>query len=238
MPFFTVFGAMSDRIGRKKIIMAGCILAAVSYIPIYHGMQAAAGTDVVGLQSTHDPITDEPKLSAINDRGQIVTAKSDTAYATNIENTEEIAPGVPKFFDARGVDTNFPVLVFLIFIQMIFVCMVYGPIAAYLVEAFPAKVRYTSLSLPYHLGNGLFGGLLPLIGLYVNSATKSMYWGLAYPIAVAALTFVVGMILLPEKRGVRIWDELEAIRAGKTPPEEGGAVTTAPSGGGTPAPAG
>ena len=228
MPFFTVFGALSDRVGRKRIIMAGCILAAVSYIPIYHGMQAAAGTDIVGLESTHDPITDEPKLSAINERGQVVTAKTDTAYATNMENTDEIAPGVPRFFDAQQVDTNFPMLVFWIFIQMIFVCMVYGPIAAYLVEAFPAKVRYTSLSLPYHLGNGLFGGMLPLIGLYVNSATKSMYWGLAYPIIVASLTFVVGMILLPDKRNVRIWDEYtEQAPPGAGPPGSAGVGTPA-----------
>ena len=136
---------------------------------------------MVKLSATHDPITDEPKLSAINSQGQIVTAKTDTAYKTNLENTDEIRPGVSKFFDAQKVRTNFPLLVFFIFLQMLLVCMVYGPIAAFLVEAFPAKVRYTSFSLPYHLGNGVFGGLLPLIGLYVNSATKSMYWGLAYP---------------------------------------------------------
>ncbi|MEA2826362.1 MAG: hypothetical protein QOG43_801 [Actinomycetota bacterium] len=224
MPFFLVFGALSDRIGRKRIIMTGCLLAAISYVPIYHGMQTAARTDVVGLQATHDPITDEPKLSAINSVGQIVTAKSDTAYKTNIENTQEIRPGVSKFVDARQAGTNFPLLVFLIFLQMLLVCMVYGPIAAYLVEAFPAKVRYTSLSLPYHLGNGVFGGLLPLIGLYVNSATKSMYWGLAYPIIVASITFIVGMIALKETRQVRIWDELETVRAEQVPP--GGAAPT------------
>jgi MFS family permease len=218
MPFFTIFGAMSDRIGRKRIIMTGCLLAALSYVPIYHGMQAAAKTDVVKLSATHDPITDEPKLSAINSAGQIVTAKTDTAYKTNLENTDEIRPGVSKFFDAQKVRTNFPLLVFLIFLQMLLVCMVYGPIAAFLVEAFPAKVRYTSFSLPYHLGNGVFGGMLPLIGLYVNSATKSMYWGLAYPIIVASITFVVGMIALKETRNVRIWDELEAVRAEPPPP--------------------
>jgi hypothetical protein len=102
---------------------------------------------------------------------------------------------------------------------MIFVCMVYGPMAAYLVEAFPAKIRYTSLSLPYHMGNGIFGGLLPLIGLYVNSATKNIYAGLYYPIIVASITFVVGSLLLKETRHVRIWDELETARA------EGGKAT-------------
>ena len=102
---------------------------------------------------------------------------------------------------------NYPVLVFLIWLQMVFVTMVYGPIAAFLVEAFPAKVRYTSLSLPYHLGNGLFGGMLPLIGLYICAASKNIYAGLYYPIGVAAITFVVGSLLLKETHDVKIWDE-------------------------------
>ncbi len=85
-------------------------------------------------------------------------------------------------------------LIFFIFVQLLFVTMVYGPIAAYLVEAFPARIRYTALSLPYHIGNGVFGGLLPLIGLYVVSATGNIYAGLYYPIAVAAITFVVGSL--------------------------------------------
>jgi hypothetical protein len=98
-------------------------------------------------------------------------------------------------------------LVFLVFAQVIFVCMVYGPIAAYLVEAFPAKIRYTSLSLPYHIGNGVFGGLLPLIGLTSCAATGNIYAGLWYPMIVASVTFVVGSMLLKETRHVRIWDE-------------------------------
>jgi hypothetical protein len=99
-------------------------------------------------------------------------------------------------------------LIVLIFIQVIFVTMVYGPIAAYLVEAFPARIRYTALSLPYHIGNGVFGGLLPLIGLYVVSATGNIYAGLYYPIAVATITFLVGSLTLRDTRNVRIWDEL------------------------------
>jgi hypothetical protein len=86
--------------------------------------------------------------------------------------------------------------------------MVYGPIAAYLVEAFPARIRYTALSLPYHIGNGVFGGLLPLIGLYVVAATGNIYAGLCYPIAVAATTFVVGSLALRDTHNIRIWDEL------------------------------
>jgi len=87
--------------------------------------------------------------------------------------------------------------------------MVYGPIAAYLVEAFPARIRYTALSLPYHIGNGVFGGLLPTIGLLVIAQTGNIYAGLYYPIAVAGITFIVGSLLLRETRQVLIWDELK-----------------------------
>jgi hypothetical protein len=103
-------------------------------------------------------------------------------------------------------------LVFLVFIQVIFVTMVYGPIAAYLVEAFPAKIRYTSLSLPYHIGNGVFGGLLPVIGLSVVAQTGNIYAGLYYPIVVAGITFIVGSLLLRETRHVLIWDEVGSGR--------------------------
>ena len=92
---------------------------------------------------------------------------------------------------------------------MIFVTLVYGPIAAYLVEAFPARIRYTSLSLPYHIGNGVFGGLLPPIGIYVVAQTGNIYAGLYYPIIVASITFIVGSLLLKETRHVLIWDEME-----------------------------
>jgi MFS family permease len=202
MPLFTFFGSLSDKIGRKRIMMTGCLLAAVFYLPIYHGMVSASGTGVVRLKSTLDPITKEPKLSALDDQGRVITVKTDKTHKELLA-----AGGVTP-----AKDPNYPLLVFYIFLQMIFVTMVYGPIAAYLVEAFPAKVRYTSLSLPYHIGNGVFGGMLPLIGLYVNSATKNIYAGLYYPIAIAALTFVVGSLTLKETRDVRIWDELEAMR--------------------------
>jgi sugar phosphate permease len=100
-------------------------------------------------------------------------------------------------------------LILLIFIQVVFVTMVYGPIAAYLVEAFPAKIRYTSLSLPYHIGNGVFGGLLPVIGLWVVADTGNIYAGLYYPIIVASLTFIIGSLLLRETRHTLIWDEIK-----------------------------
>jgi hypothetical protein len=98
-------------------------------------------------------------------------------------------------------------LVALVFVQVLFVCMIYGPIAAYLIEAFPAKVRYTSLSLPYHIGNGVFGGLLPLIGLSLVAETGNIFAGLYYPMIVASVTLVVGTIFLKETHGNRIWAE-------------------------------
>ncbi|HEX2723061.1 MAG TPA: MFS transporter [Gemmatimonadaceae bacterium] len=147
-PLFVVFGALSDRVGRKRIMMAGNLLAALSYYPIYQAMKA---------------------------------------YSTPI---------------------SVAMLTLLVFIQVIFVTMVYGPIAAFLVEAFPAKIRYTSMSLPYHFGNGWFGGFLPLISTALVARTGNIYAGLIYPITVAVLTFVVGSIFLKESYTMKIWDEV------------------------------
>lgn len=187
IPLFTVFGALSDRVGRKKLMMAGCLLAVICYFPIYKAMQSAAGNNVVAVDgSARDQATGAIKLTplTVDENGARVPAK-----------------------DAS--DPNIPMLVFLIFVQLVFVCMVYGPIAAYLVEAFPAKIRYTSLSLPYHIGNGVFGGMLPLIGLWTCAATGNIYSGLYYPIIIAGITFIVGSLLLKETHQHRIWDELK-----------------------------
>jgi hypothetical protein len=110
----------------------------------------------------------------------------------------------------EATNPNKTKLVLLIFIQLVYVGMTYGPIAAYLVEAFPAKIRYTSVSLPYHLGNGVFGGLLPLIGLSICAATGKIYAGLYYPVGVAAVAFVVGSLALRETHSTRLWDEVSA----------------------------
>jgi len=187
MPFFTVFGALSDKIGRKKIMMAGCLIAVLSYFPIYKAMERAAGNNIVGIQSTRNKVTGQINLTAM------------TADATGAKVPAKEAASPDRFK-----------LGSLIFIQVIFVCMVYGPIAAFLVESFPAKVRYTSLSLPYHIGNGVFGGMLPLIGLSLCAATGNIYAGLWYPIIVASITFIVGSLLLRETHGVKIWDEVAA----------------------------
>ena len=150
-PLFVLFGSLSDRIGRKRIMMAGNLIAALTYVPIYHAMKAYSSP------------------------------------------------------------ANVPVLTALVFVQVVFVTMVYGPIAAFLVEAFPAKIRYTSLSLPYHFGNGWFGGFLPLISTWIVGRTGNIYAGLAYPIVVALVTFVVGSMFLKESHKHRIWDEIEEL---------------------------
>jgi MFS family permease len=155
MPFFVIFGALSDRIGRLKIMMAGNLIAALTYLPIYHAMKDHAG---------------DPK------------------------------------------SPNMPILIGLVFIQVIYVTMVYGPIAAFLIESFPAKIRYTSFSLPYHLGNGWFGGTLPLIASLLVARTHNIYAGLYWVVGVALMTFIVGSIFLNERHRVEIWAEAEEAR--------------------------
>ena len=192
MPFFVLFGALSDRIGRKKIIMVGCLLGALLYIPIYKSMQQAAGSNVVTVSSQTNPVTGAKSLTPLDASGAAV--KEVLSFTSLAEFTGNAA--------ART-------LVLLVFVQVLFVTMVYGPIAAYLVEAFPAKIRYTALSLPYHIGNGVFGGLLPVIGLSVVAQTGNIYAGLYYPIVVAAVTFVTGSLLLRETHHVKIWKEVQ-----------------------------
>jgi MFS family permease len=200
MPFFVVVGALSDRFGRKRLMMAGCLIAALSYMPIYHAMRDAAGSEVVTTSSKAHAVTGAVSLTPLTTvDGALVPAK-------------EVLPF--EGFAALVASPTVWRLVFLVWIQVLFVTLVYGPIAAYLVEAFPARIRYSALSLPYHIGNGVFGGLLPLIGVTVVAKTGDIYAGLYYPIAVAALTFVVGSWLLPETRGVRIWSEVQESGAG------------------------
>jgi MFS family permease len=184
-PLYIVFGALSDRIGRKKLMMAGCLLAVIGFLPIYKAMESAAGNHIVTVQSQKNPVTGAIALTPLRQdaSGALVPA-----------------PEAPS--------PNIPILIFLVFAQLIFNSMAYGPIAAYLVESFPAKIRYTSLSLPYHIGHGIFGGLQPLIGLSAIAATGNIYAGLWYPVIMAGITFVVGTILLRETRQVKIWDEV------------------------------
>jgi MFS family permease len=152
-PFFIFFGWLSDKWGRKKIMMAGCIIAALSYIPIYKGMAYYSG------------------------------------YNSSDSSIPLMAP-------------NHTALTILVFIQVFFVTMVYGPIAAFLVELFPTKIRYTSMSLPYHIGNGVFGGVVPLVGTYLVDKTGNILAGLYFPISIAIMTFIVGTFFIHEKRNV------------------------------------
>jgi MFS family permease len=193
MPLFVVFGSLSDRIGRKWIIMAGCLLALLTYIPIYKAMGSAAGSNVETATSQKNPVTGAISLTPM----------------TRVDGELRPAKEVLTYTDFGSFITNMTAwkLILLVLIQVVWVTMVYGPIAAYLVEAFPARIRYTSLSLPYHIGNGVFGGLLPLIGLSIVASTGKIYAGLYYPIIVAGITFVVGSIFLKETRHVKIWDE-------------------------------
>ena len=168
-PFFIVFGRLSDRIGRKPIILGGCLIAAITYFPIYNLM-----TQFAHPQGAFDAVLGK--------------------YAANGTATVAQPEVLP--------------LIALVWIQVIYVTMVYGPIAAFLVEFFPARIRYTSLSIPYHIGNGWFGGFLPLISAALLTATGNIYAGLIYPIVVALITVVVGGLYIKESRQVRIWDEV------------------------------
>jgi MFS family permease len=194
MPFFVLMGALSDRFGRKKLMMAGCLLAAVSYVPIYHAMRDAAGSSVDTVISQKNAVTGAISLVPQSSAGGVL---SPAAEVLTFHGLQDLI-GHRAAWELSG----------LVFIQVLFVTMVYGPIAAYLVEAFPARIRYTALSLPYHIGNGIFGGLLPLIGLIVVARTGNIYAGLYYPIAVALITFVIGSLFLTETHQHRIWDEL------------------------------
>ena len=196
MPFFVVWGAVSDRIGRKWIILAGCLLATLTYIPIYQAMQRAAGSDVVTASSRKDPVT-----------GAIRLTPQTSAPDGTLKPAEKVLP-YTSLGDLLSKSEAWT-LILLVFVQVFWVTMVYGPIAAYLVEAFPAKIRYTALSLPYHIGNGVFGGLLPLIGVSLIAETGNIYAGLYYPMIVAGATFIVGALFLRETHGHRIWEEIK-----------------------------
>ncbi|MFT3895163.1 MAG: MFS transporter [Anaerolineales bacterium] len=179
-PLFVYFGNISDKIGRKKIMLWGMVLAVLLYYPIYAAMASFAP----------EPAADKPALQLL-------------------------------FFPRFGYNPF--MLSFLILIQVIFVTMVYGPIAAFLVELFPTKIRYTSMSLPYHIGNGVFGGLVPIIGLELLTKTGNNYAGLWYPMAVAAICAVVCYLKIPETYQVDIEFDASVANLGAKPTTVGAA---------------
>lgn len=210
-PFFIVFGAWSDRIGRKFIMMAGLILAVVLYRPIYKKMYSLTDT-TQKIELEGSKIIERKKV--FTEAGDtLVTVKTVRVYADQTIKTETqkmdlsgqtIQSTTSEVFIAGQ---NYWFMIALVVIQVLLVTMVYGPIAAFLVELFPTRIRYTSMSLPYHIGNGIFGGLTPFIATSLYESSKSVntpagdpFAGLWYPIVVAAISFVVGMLFLSNKK--------------------------------------
>jgi MFS family permease len=230
-PFFLVFGKLSDRIGRLKIILAGCLIAAITYVPLFKGLthfvnpaleEFAETTPITvsasdcnfhifvlpstkfsdcdrakdfltksGLSFESKPVTAQaPVVVQIGDT--VLTGWNEAAYKQALKDK-----GYPAAADKNRI--NYLMAFLILFVMVLYVTMVYGPIAAFLVELFPAKIRYTSMSLPYHIGNGWFGGMLPLLATAMVAASGNIYQGLWYPIVVALVTLVVGAVCLREK---------------------------------------
>ncbi|MDR9863306.1 MFS transporter [Pseudomonas baetica] len=250
-PFFVIFGSLSDRIGRKPIIMVGCILAALTYFPIFHALTQYGNPDVFIAQEKNpvkviansdqcsfqfDPVG-KAKFTSSCDVAKTLLAKRAIPYE-NVEaepgTVAQVRIGdkvIESFegstlpaadFKARNdaftanlgtalkeagypekadpAKTNYPMVLLLLTILVIYVTMVYGPIAAWLVELFPTRIRYTSMSLPYHIGNGWFGGFLPTVAFAMVAATGDIYYGLWYPIVIAVMTAILGTFFLPETK--------------------------------------
>ena len=256
-PFFVVFGWLSDKIGRKPIILAGCLLAVLTYFPIFKALTVAANPQLAAATASSpvtviadpadcafqfDPVGKQVFASSC-DLAKSALANAGVSYANQAAPAGSLAMvrigqgGLASFhgdalppaelkaqksgwttalgeqLKAAGYPAksdpatmNKPRVVFLLWLLVIYVTMVYGPIAAALVEMFPARIRYTSMSLPYHIGNGWFGGFLPTTAFAMVAATGNIYYGLWYPVVVAAITFVVGLLFVKEMRGARIED--------------------------------
>jgi MFS family permease len=251
-PFFIVFGALSDRIGRKWLILGGCLIAALTYFPIFKGITHFANP---ALESAVElapvvVLTDEAKCSvqfnpigtakfsspcdiakaALVKRGIPYTtddtpgaatsvikvgAREVPSYDATLADAKEQAARFDEALKAALGDAKYPekadpdridhtMVVALLFLLVLYVTMVYGPIAAMLLELFPTRIRYTSMSLPYHIGNGWFGGFLPTTAFAIVAATGDIYSGLYYPIAIALLTVVVGAVFVHETKDVDI----------------------------------
>jgi len=237
-PFFIVFGWLSDRIGRLKIILAGCAIAAITYFPLFQGLTHYVNPDLEAFAKAN-PITVTADQSNCNfhifvgpwskftdcDRAQDFLTKSGLSFkiigapgsksvdldiaGTKVQGWDNAkwtaalaAKNFPKAADPKKI--NWFMTEVILVIMVIYVTMVYGPIAAFLVEMFPTKIRYTSMSLPYHIGNGWFGGMLPLLATAIVAAQGDIYAGLWYPIIVAVMTLIIGLVFLRDTKGVDI----------------------------------
>lgn len=261
-PFFVVFGTLSDKIGRKPIIMTGLLLAALTYFPLFKALTAAANPDLAKAQQTAqivvtadpaqcsfqgNPVAREVDFHTSCDIVKRALAQASASYSTvdaapgtvaSVKigdkeivalNAERIAGGhkfapesaekiaafkkeVAAAMKAAGYPAkadpakmNKPLIVAILTVLVLYVTMVYGPIAAMLVELFPTRIRYTSMSLPYHVGNGWFGGLMPTIAFAMVAQNGNIYYGLWYPIVIAAVTLVIGLLFVPETKDVDIF---------------------------------
>ena len=241
-PGFIFFGWLSDKIGRKPIMMAGFLLAVVTYFPIFQGLthfanpaleKALAESPVTVVANPAD-CSFQLKLTGVEQYTKPCDVAKSALVARSVNYTNEAAAagapvvvkvgsdsftaGTPEFVkslndaitkhgypaSANTDQINYPMTVLLLFILVIYVTMVYGPIAAWLVELFPTRIRYTGMSLPYHIGNGWFGGFLPATVFAIVAATGNIYSGLWYPIVVAAMSFVIALLFLPETKDVDI----------------------------------
>ncbi|HQR02840.1 MAG: MFS transporter [Proteobacteria bacterium] len=258
-PFFILFGALSDKIGRKPIVMIGCLLAALTYFPIFKALTEYVNPAVFKAEAEHpvvvvadparcsfqfDPVGKARFVSScdiakawlakraipyVNEAaapGSVATVKvgagamvssfeggglpADQFKARSVEFDKALGDAIKTAGYPAKTDTaqiNIPVVLTLLTLLVIYVTMVYGPIAAWLVELFPARIRYTSMSLPYHIGNGWFGGFLPTVAFAMVATTGDIYYGLWYPIIVALMTLVLGTFFLPETKDREIHHE-------------------------------
>jgi len=237
-PFFIFFGWLSDRIGRLKIILAGCLIASVTYFPLFSALTNAVNPDLAAFQAKQpvsvsvDPATcnfhifvgpwskftdcDRAKdfVTKLGVSFKTESAAAGSAPSLTIGN-EKVSGWNAQAWQAAFNKAGYPAKAdpakvnwfaaeLILIIMVLYVTMVYGPIAAFLVELFPTKIRYTSMSLPYHIGNGWFGGMLPLLATAIVATSGNIYAGLWYPIVIAVMTLIIGAIFLKDTKSVDI----------------------------------